>query len=56
MATRNGFISCHGGLKRLRMPNGKDFVMAVFGLSGSGKSTITHTKHGGKYEVTYTPR
>lgn len=52
IARRNGFISCHGGLKRLRLPNGKDFVMAVFGLSGSGKSTITHAKHGGKYEVT----
>jgi len=27
-------------------------VAAVFGLSGSGKSTITHARHGDKYDVT----
>jgi len=26
--------------------------VAVFGLSGSGKSTITHAKHGGKFDIT----
>jgi len=26
--------------------------MGVFGLSGSGKSTITHAKHDGKYDIT----
>ncbi|SIN77140.1 phosphoenolpyruvate carboxykinase (ATP) [Acetomicrobium flavidum] len=51
-AARNGFLSCHGGLKRFRLPYGKSFVMAVFGLSGSGKSTITHAKHNGKYDIT----
>ncbi|HOM98213.1 MAG TPA: phosphoenolpyruvate carboxykinase (ATP) [Acetomicrobium sp.] len=51
-AARNGFLSCHGGLKRLKLHGGRNFVMAVFGLSGSGKSTITHATHGGKYEIT----
>ncbi len=48
-ANKVGFASCHGGLKRY---NNNNFVAAVFGLSGSGKSTITHAKHGGKYDVT----
>jgi len=52
VAVRNGFISCHGGLKRYSLPGGKSFVMAVFGLSGSGKSILTHAKHDGKYDVT----
>jgi len=52
VAVRNGFISCHGGLKRYNLPGGRSFVMAVFGLSGSGKSILTHAKHGGKYDVT----
>lgn len=53
IAGRNGYASCHGGLKRYTMKDGsgKKFVLAVFGLSGSGKSTITHAKHGGKYDV-----
>ena len=53
-AARNGYASCHGGLKRYTMKDGsnKNFVLAVFGLSGSGKSTITHAKHKGKYDVT----
>jgi phosphoenolpyruvate carboxykinase (ATP) len=53
-AARNGYASCHGGLKRYTMKDGsgKKFVLAVFGLSGSGKSTITHAKHKGKYDVT----
>ena len=54
VAARNGYASCHGGLKRyeLKDGSGKKFVLAAFGLSGSGKSTITHAKHGGKYNVT----
>lgn len=54
IAARNGFASCHGGLKRFTLKDGSDrrFVLAVFGLSGSGKSTITHAKHNGKYDVT----
>ena len=53
-AARNGYASCHGGLKRyeLKDGSGKKYVLAAFGLSGSGKSTITHAKHGGKYNVT----
>lgn len=54
VAARNGYASCHGGLKRYAMKNGseKKYVLAVFGLSGSGKSTITHAKHNNKYDVT----
>lgn len=51
IANRNGFCSCHGGQKRFNLPNGKKYVLGVFGLSGSGKSTITHSKHGGKYDI-----
>lgn len=52
IANRNGYASCHGGQKRYSLSNGKKYVASVFGLSGSGKSTITHAKHGGKYDVT----
>jgi phosphoenolpyruvate carboxykinase (ATP) len=52
IANRNGYASCHGGQKRYNLAGGKKFVASVFGLSGSGKSTITHAKHGGKYDVT----
>ena len=52
VANRNGYASCHGGLKRMTRKDGKKHVMGVFGLSGSGKSTLTHAKHGGKYDVT----
>lgn len=52
IANRNGYCSCHGGQKRYNLPGGKAFVAGVFGLSGSGKSTITHAKHDGKYDVT----
>ena len=52
IASRNGFASCHGGQRRYNLPDGRKFVAGVFGLSGSGKSTITHAKHGGKYDVT----
>lgn len=50
-AARNGYASCHGGMKRYNL-KGKSFQAAVFGLSGSGKSTITHAKHGNKYNIT----
>ncbi|MBR0597827.1 phosphoenolpyruvate carboxykinase (ATP) [Sinanaerobacter chloroacetimidivorans] len=52
VANRNGYASCHGGLKRMIRKDEKKHVMGVFGLSGSGKSTLTHAKHDGKYEVT----
>lgn len=51
-AARNGYASCHGGMKRYNLENGKSFQAAVFGLSGSGKSTITHAKHNNKYDIT----
>lgn len=49
-AHRNGFTACHGGMKRYDLGQRK-FTMAAFGLSGSGKSTITLAKHAGKYQV-----
>jgi phosphoenolpyruvate carboxykinase (ATP) len=52
LAARHGYASCHGGMKRYGLSGGKSYVAAVFGLSGSGKSTITHAKHGGKYDIT----
>lgn len=52
VANRNGYASCHGGLKRMVRKDKKAHVMGVFGLSGSGKSTLTHAKHNGKYDVT----
>ena len=51
-AARNGYASCHGGMKRYNLSNNNSFQVAVFGLSGSGKSTITHAKHNGKYDIT----
>ncbi len=50
-AARNGYASCHGGMKRYNL-DGKTFQAAVFGLSGSGKSTITHARHNDKYDIT----
>jgi phosphoenolpyruvate carboxykinase (ATP) len=52
LANRNGFASCHGGMKRYNFKDGSKFTMGVFGLSGSGKSTLTHEKHDGKYDIT----
>ncbi|MBP3347524.1 MAG: phosphoenolpyruvate carboxykinase (ATP) [Clostridia bacterium] len=52
IANRHGYASCHGGQKRYNLANGDKFVVSVFGLSGSGKSTITHAKHDGKYDIT----
>jgi phosphoenolpyruvate carboxykinase (ATP) len=51
-AARNGYASCHGGMKRYNLGSGKSFQAAFFGLSGSGKSTITHAKHDNKYDIT----
>jgi phosphoenolpyruvate carboxykinase (ATP) len=50
-AARNGYVACHGGLKSYNLP-GRKHTIAVFGLSGSGKSTITHAKHDNKFNVT----
>ncbi len=50
-AARNGYVSCHGGMKRYNL-SGKSYQAAVFGLSGSGKSTITHARHNDKYDIT----
>ena len=52
IANRNGYASCHGGQKEYALADGSKYVASVFGLSGSGKSTITHAKHDGKYGVT----
>lgn len=52
VANRHGYASCHGGQKRYNLEGGKSYVAGVFGLSGSGKSTITHAAHGGKYNIT----
>ena len=49
LANRNGYASCHGGQKEYVLEDGSSYVAAVFGLSGSGKSTITHAKHNDKY-------
>ena len=49
-AHRNGYVSCHGGLKKFILED-KKRVFAFFGLSGSGKSTLTHSKHNNKYTV-----
>lgn len=38
-----GYIPCHGGVKYLRHKN-REETIGVFGLSGSGKSTITFSK------------
>lgn len=52
IAERNGYTACHGGQKRFNLDNGKQKVIGVFGLSGSGKSTITLSDHGGKFSTT----
>ncbi|MCB5950787.1 phosphoenolpyruvate carboxykinase (ATP) [Enterococcus sp. BWT-B8] len=40
IAHRNGYVACHGGMKQFQL-NSRTYTMAAFGLSGSGKSTIT---------------
>lgn len=52
IAQRNNYTACHGGQKRFNLEDDKTFIAGVFGLSGSGKSTITHSKHKGKFDVT----
>jgi phosphoenolpyruvate carboxykinase (ATP) len=52
IASRNDYTACHGGQKRFNLDNDKTFIAGVFGLSGSGKSTITHSKHCDKFDVT----
>jgi phosphoenolpyruvate carboxykinase (ATP) len=49
-AHRNGFIACHGGMKQYLLEE-KKYTMAAFGLSGSGKSTITLAKPKNKGDV-----
>ena len=52
-ASQNGYASCHGGMKKYtNRETGKSYQAAFFGLSGSGKSTITHAKHLEDYDVT----
>lgn len=51
VGNRQGFVACHGGLKKIEF-DGNKFVAAFFGLSGSGKSTLTHAKHKDKYKIT----
>lgn len=51
IANRNGFTSCHGGIKRYSFEDGSKYTMGVFGLSGSGKSTLTHATHDDKYDI-----
>lgn len=50
IAHRHNYVSCHGGQKEFILPN-KTYVAAFFGLSGTGKSTLTHAKHDNKFEV-----
>ena len=52
IAGRNGYTACHGGQKRFNLKEKDDFVVSVFGLSGSGKSTITLSDHNGKFDTT----
>ena len=52
IASRFNYTACHGGQKRFSLPDNKTFIAGVFGLSGSGKSTITHATHGNKYDIT----
>ncbi|MDY2727969.1 MAG: phosphoenolpyruvate carboxykinase (ATP) [Candidatus Onthovivens sp.] len=52
IAQRHGYTACHGGQKRFNLEEGKQKVISVFGLSGSGKSTITLSDHGGKMNTT----
>ena len=51
IANRNGYAACHGGQKEYTLADGSKYVASVYGLSGSGKSTSTHAKHNGKYEI-----
>jgi len=50
-AHRNNFIACHGGIKQYIKKDNSTYTMAAFGLSGSGKSTITLSENKDKYDV-----
>ena len=52
IAQRLNYTACHGGQKRFNLPDGSQKVISVFGLSGSGKSTITLSDHNGKMNTT----
>ena len=52
IANREGYTACHGGQKRFNFDDGTKKVVSVFGLSGSGKSTITLSNHEGKMNTT----
>lgn len=52
IADRINYIPCHGGQKRYNLENGERYIASFFGLSGSGKSTITHARHDNKYDIT----
>ena len=52
IAQRQGYTACHGGQKRFNFKDGSKKVISVFGLSGSGKSTITLSDHNGKMDTT----
>lgn len=51
-AHRNGYTASHGGEKAIHFSNKADKVLAFYGLSGSGKSSLTHAKHDGKFAIT----
>lgn len=51
LAHRNGYVPCHGGLKQFKLGEDAYYTMAVFGLSGSGKSTITLADHDDQYQI-----
>ncbi|MHC5216258.1 phosphoenolpyruvate carboxykinase (ATP) [Enterococcus sp. LJL128] len=51
IAHRNGYIACHGGMKQYRLEE-NSYTMAAFGLSGSGKSTITLAKYNDQLPAT----
>ena len=51
-AGRQGYTACHGGQKRFTFKDGHEKVISVFGLSGSGKSTITLAEPKGDSSVT----
>ena len=50
IAHRHQYLVCHGGQKAFQIED-KTFVAAFFGLSGTGKSTLTHAKHDGQFAV-----
>jgi len=51
IAERNGYTPCHGGQKQFNLTKNNKKVIGVFGLSGSGKSTITLSNHENKFDI-----